>query len=46
MRSDTRHSAPAIKKARIEVLDAAGAIVETIEHDPGCRDNANTFGGV
>jgi hypothetical protein len=32
--------------ARIDVLDAAGAIVERIEHDPGRRDNANTLGGV
>lgn len=32
--------------ARIEVFDGAGAIAETIEHDPGRRDNANTLGGV
>jgi hypothetical protein len=32
--------------ARIDVLDATGVIVETTEHDPGRRDNANTLGGV
>ncbi len=34
------------QSARIDVLDAAGAIVETIDHDPGRRDNANTLGGL
>jgi hypothetical protein len=34
------------QSARIDVLNVAGAIVETIEHDPGRRDNANTLGGV
>jgi hypothetical protein len=34
------------RSARIDVLDAAGEIVEAIEHDPGRRDNANTLGGV
>jgi hypothetical protein len=32
--------------ARIDVLDATGAILETIAHDPRGRDNANTLGGV
>jgi hypothetical protein len=34
------------QSARIDVLDATGAILETIAHDPGRRDNANTLGGV
>jgi hypothetical protein len=34
------------QSARIEVFDAAGAIVETTQRDPGRRDNANTLGGV
>jgi hypothetical protein len=34
------------QSARIDVLDAAGAIVETIDHDPARSDNANTLGGV
>jgi hypothetical protein len=32
--------------ARIDVLDATNAIVQTIEHDPGQRDKANRLGGV
>ena len=32
--------------ARIDVLDAAGAIVETIEHDTARRENAETLGGM
>ena len=35
------------QSARIEVLDAAGAILETIEHDPAeRRESANMLGGV
>jgi hypothetical protein len=30
------------QSARIEVLDATGAMLETIAHDPGRRDNANS----
>ncbi len=32
--------------ARIEVLDTTGATVETIEHDPAHRENAQTIGGM
>lgn len=34
------------QSARIEVLDATGAMLETIAHDPARSDNANTLGGV
>jgi len=32
--------------ARIEVLNAAGEVIETVEHSPSHRDNANTLGGL
>lgn len=34
------------QSARIEVLNAAGEVLETITHDPVRRDNANTLGGL
>lgn len=34
------------QSARIDVIDATGAIVATIEHDPGHRGNANTVGAL
>ncbi len=34
------------QSARIEILNAAGEVIETIEHNPSHRDNANTLGGL
>jgi hypothetical protein len=34
------------QSARIDVLDATGAIVQTIEHDPARGENAQTIGGI
>ena len=34
------------QSARIEVLNAAGEVIETVEHNPSRRDNANTLGGL
>ena len=34
------------QSARIELLNAAGEVIETVEHNPSHRDNANTLGGI
>ncbi len=34
------------QSARIEVLNATGELIETVEHNPSRRDNANTLGGL
>ena len=34
------------QSARIEVLNAAGEVIETVEHNPSRRDNSNTLGGI
>jgi hypothetical protein len=33
------------QSARIEVLNAAGEVIETVEHNPSRRGNSNTLGG-
>jgi hypothetical protein len=34
------------KRATIQIFDAAGQIIETIEHNQNVRDSAGTLGGI
>jgi len=38
-----RHRAGS-ERATIEIFDAAGALIQTIHHDPNQRENAGTLG--